>query len=100
MKRTYSLTVMTLFVSLFIYLIYRTEKTVVNELMLLFLSFDTFAEIRSSITNSLPLNGPIVFSLPGGLWVFCATALSNGLYVKFGNRKICMVLVPILFAVG
>jgi hypothetical protein len=100
MKRPYSIIVITLLVSLFIYLFYRTEKTVVNELMLLFLSLGTFAEIRSSITGTIPLNGPIIFSLPGGLWVFCTTVLSKDLYIKIRDHKIRMVAVPILFALG
>jgi hypothetical protein len=100
MRKTYSLVVIILFVSLFIYLFYRTEKTVVNELMILFLSFDTFAEIRSGITKAIPLNKAVIFSLPGGLWVFCTTVLAKDLYMKIGNHKIQLVLVPILFAVG
>jgi hypothetical protein len=81
-------------------LFYRTEKTVVNELIVLLLSFDTFAEIRSSIGKTIPLNGPAIFSLPGGLWVFCTTVLAKDLYMKIGNHKIQLVVVPILFAVG
>jgi hypothetical protein len=88
MRKTYSLIVIILFVSLFIYLFYRTEKTVVNELMILFLSFDTFAEIRSGVTKTIPLNESMIFSLPGGLWVFCTTVLAKDLYIKIGNHKI------------
>lgn len=100
MKRTYSLIVITLSVSLFIYLFYRTEKTLVNELIILLLSLDTFAELRSSITHAIPLSGPIIFSLPGGLWVFCSTVLSKDLYMIIGNHTIRLMAVPILFVVG
>ncbi len=99
MKRTYSI-IVTLLISLFIYLFYRSEKTVVNELIILVLSFDTYTAIKSSIINVIPLNEPIIFSLPGGLWIFCATALSQGFYMKIRNHKIQVVLVPILFAIG
>jgi hypothetical protein len=100
MKRTYSLIVITLSVSLFIYLFYRTEKTVVNELMMLLLPLDVFAEVRRNIAHVIPLSEPIIFSLPGGLWVFCTTVLSRDLYLKFGDHKIRTVAIPILFAVG
>ena len=100
MKRTYSLTVFTLAISLFIYLFYRTEKTVVNELIIFFLSFETYTTIKNSIKHLLPLNEPVVFSLPGGLWVFCTTVLSKEFYLKVKDHKLQMVVVPLLFAIG
>jgi len=100
MKRTYSLIAIALLIGLFIYLFYRTEKTVVNELLMLFVSHDTFSEMRITITRAIPLNESIIYSLPGGLWVFCTTVLSRDLVIKFGDYKIPMVIIPILFAVG
>jgi hypothetical protein len=100
MRRVYSLIVITLLICLFIYLFYRSEKTVVNELMILFLSLDTFSGLRGTISNAIPLNELIIFSLPGGLWVFCTTALAEGLYMKIGKYKLQLVCVPVLFAVS
>jgi hypothetical protein len=100
MKRTYSLIATALLVSLFIYLFYRTEKTVVNELMALLFSWETFAEARSAVAKAIPLSGPIIFSLPGGLWVFCTTTLSRDLYLKIANQSVRMTAAPILFAIG
>jgi hypothetical protein len=100
MKRIYSLSAITLLISLFIYLFYRTQKTVVNELILAFLSFETYTEVRKAITNTLILHEAIVYSLPGGLWVFCTTVLSSGLYLKLGIHRIRIVFVPLLFAVS
>jgi hypothetical protein len=99
MKRTYSI-VAALSICLFIYLFYRSEKTVVNELLILISSRDTYAAIKIMIMRALPLNELIVFSLPGGLWIFCATALSQGFYMKVWNYKLQVGLAPILFAVG
>lgn len=99
MKRRYSVFI-SLSISLFIYLFYRSEKTLVNELIIVILSFDTYAEIKSSMINAIPMNEVIVFSLPGGLWVFCATALSQDFYMKIRNHKIQVAFVPILFAIG
>jgi hypothetical protein len=99
MKRNYSVAG-ALLISLFIYLFYRSEKTVVNELITFILSPESYTTIKSSVMTAVPLNNPIIFSLPGGLWVFCATALAQGFYMKAGRYKVQLVLVPILFAVG
>lgn len=100
MKRTYSLIAVTLAVSLVIYLFYRTEKTLVNELVLRLVPRVTFAGLRSCISQAIPLSDPIIFSLPGGLWVFCATALSKDLHMTIGKYKVPIVNTPVLFAAG
>jgi hypothetical protein len=99
MKRKYSVA-LALLISLFIYVFYRSEKTVVNELIVFFLSFETYSVIKSSIVGAMPLNEIIVFSLPGGLWIFCATALSQDLYIRLRNYTVQLYLVPISFAIG
>jgi hypothetical protein len=100
MKRTYSLAGITLFTSLFIYMFYRTEKTVINELVLMFFSPGAFSHARSMIVKAIPLNDPVIYSLPGGLWVFCTTVLSKDLHIKIDSHLIPMAAAPILFAVG
>ena len=100
MKRAYSATALALLISLFIYLFYRTRKTVVNELTSSFLSNDTFTGLRHNFSEALPLHDLIRFSLPGGLWVFCMTILSHGLYLEFRRKQIPLVAMPLLFAFG
>lgn len=100
MKRTYSLTAVGLSVSLFIYLIYRSKSTVVNELMASILSSDTYNQIRTSVRDAIPLNEAIIFSLPGGLWLFCVTILSRDLYIDIKEYKIKIAVLPLLFAIG
>ena len=100
MKRTYSFTAIGLSISLFIYLFYRSKSTVVNELITLVLSSDTFTQLRISVTDTIPLSDLVIFSLPGGLWVFCMTILSKDLYIKIREHKIRIAIVPIVFAVG
>lgn len=99
MRRISSIAI-ALSVSLFIYLFYRSEKTVVNELFISFVSFDIYSAMKSCIINAIPLNKSIIFSLPGGLWIFCVTALSQDLYMKIGDRKIQVMLIPVLFAIS
>lgn len=99
MKRRYSI-VIALLTSLFIYLFYRSEKTVVNELIISILSFETYGGIKTGIVSAVPLHKLIIFSLPGGLWVFCVTALAQDFYVRIKNYKIQLSFVPVLFAIG
>lgn len=99
MKRVISI-VVALSISLFIYLFYRSEKTVVNELMIAILSRETFTALKNFILHAIPLNKIIIFSLPGGLWIYCATVLSQDFFIEVRNYKIHVVLAPILFAIG
>jgi hypothetical protein len=99
MKKTYSVT-LALLLSLFIYVFYRSEKTLVNELIILLLSFDTYIALKTTITETIPLNKITIFSLPGGLWIFCVTILSQDFYMKIRDRKIRVAFIPIVFAVG
>ena len=99
MKRAYSI-VAALLISLFIYVFYRSEKTVVNELIISIISIDTYTTIKSIVINRIPLKETIIFSFPGGLWIFCATALSVDFYFELRYYKIQFVFVPISFAIG
>lgn len=99
MKRRLSI-ISALFICLFVYTFYRSEKTVVNELIISVLGFVRYVSIKSIVTSALPLSETIIYSLPGGLWMFCVTALSMGFYMNVGRHRIQMTLVPILFAIG
>jgi hypothetical protein len=87
-------------VSLFIYLFYRSEKTVVNELMIFVFSFETYTFLKNTIIQLIPLPKAIVYSLPGGLWIFCATALSQDFYLKMKGFMLQLAFVPVVFALG
>jgi len=100
MKKNYCLILFALLLSLFIYLFYRTEKTVINEIFISIISFDKFIALRKSITSALHLNEHLIYSLPEGLWVFCITLTSKYLFIKIGRRKINLLFVPIVFSVG
>ena len=99
MKKNYVLIILFLLFSLFIYLFYRTEKTVINELFVSIISFDKYVELRNSIANTLPLNEHIIYSLPEGLWVFCITLTSKFLFLKIGHREIGCVFIPLIFSI-
>jgi len=99
MNKKYFLIIFTLLISLFIYLFYRTEKTIVTELLINLISFDSFKELQTSIRHLLPLNKYIIYSLPEGLWVFCITLTSKFLFIKISDKKINLVYIPLVFVV-
>lgn len=100
MKKKYCFIILSLLISLFIYLFYRTEKTVINEMFISIITFDRFVELQKSILKTLPLNERIIYSLPEGLWVFCITLTSKNLFLKIGSREINLLFVPLIFSIG
>ena len=100
MRNKYFIITICLTVSLLIYLFYRTEHTVVIQIFQFFVSEIAYFKIRESIVNALPLNHLIVYSLPEGLWVFCATLASKKLFLKIGSRKIDLIYMPLIYSVG
>jgi hypothetical protein len=95
LKKHILLLVVSLFFCLFIYVFYRTEKTLVNQLFIALFSHETYSFLKAGVTSFLPLPDCFVFSLPEGLWVFCITVTSSFFYLEVRNRKINLVYVPI-----
>lgn len=100
MKKHHFLIIAVLLISLFIYLFYRTEKTVVNEIFISIVSFNTFFEIREHVAKMLPLNEHIIYSLPEALWVFCTTLTSKLLFIRIVNREFNLLYAPLLFSIS
>ena len=100
MKNQHFLIITSLLISLFIYLFYRTEKTVVNQIFISVVSFNTFFEMREHVTKILPLNEHMIYSLPEALWVFCITLTSKFLFMKIANREFNLLYAPLLFSIG
>lgn len=100
MKKTYLLIAVSLLLSLFIYLFYRTENTVVNRMFISVFSFEDLAALRKCVTTLFPLSEHIVYSLPEGLWVFSITLTSRLFFVRLGRREVGLVFLPLLFSVG
>ncbi len=100
MRKNYFLITLLLLICLFFYLFYRTEKTVVNKIFISIISIDKFVELRKAVTNILPLNKHIIYSLPEGLWVFCITFTSKPLFLKVGSSQIKLLFIPLIFSIG
>ena len=99
MKKYIPLLAICLSACLFIYVFYRTEKTLVNYIATALLSKAGYEGIKEIIISILPLRNVIVYSLPEGLWVFCITITSSFFYIRIRNRELSLTLVPILMAV-
>lgn len=97
MKQKYILIYLVLLVSLFIYLFYRTEKTLVTGLFIRIISPETYAVLKTNILAALPLNDVLIYSLPEGLWVFCITITSKPYYIKVYKLRIQCLYMPLIF---
>ncbi len=100
MRKSYYLVIISLLISLFIYLFYRTEKTVITDLFISLISAENYFGLKNSITTALPLNELIIYSLPEGLWIFCITITSKNLFLKLGNHEINLIFLPLIFCIG
>jgi hypothetical protein len=100
MKRSTYLLIITLLVSLFIYLFYRTDRTVINTLFNFIFGTHNYQSLKGTIRFNLPLNEFIIYSLPEGLWVFCITLTSKDLYFRIGRFEIHFAILPLVFVIG
>ena len=100
MKKQYLWLVPCLMFSLFIYLLYRTEKTGINEIFIWLFSAHRYFEWRNCITHSISLPELVIYSLPEALWVFCITITSKRLFLKIGRLQFELVFAPLLFVIA
>jgi len=100
LKKHYWYIFFALMTSLFIYVFYRTDKTLVNQIIIQLISFKTYQSLKQTITANLPLNEYLIYSLPEGLWVFCITLTSKEFYFDLFKKRINCVFIPLLFVVS
>lgn len=89
---------LSLLFSLFVYLFYRSEQTVVNEIFQFVFSGEVYFNLKASISENIVLPNFLVFSLPEGLWVLAVTLASKNIY--FGKQKhlIHVAILPIIIS--
>ena len=97
MKKQYVLIGVSLLICLFIYLFYRTERTLVNDLYIRLTSLDDYTKLKAYIVGRLPLPPLIIYSLPEGLWMFCITLTSKHYYIAWKKWRLDCVYIPLLF---
>jgi len=86
--------------SLFIYLFFRPEETLITNLFISIISLEKYTLLKKSITELIPLSPLIIYSIPGGLWVFGLTVTAKNLYIPFGRKAIHCIYIPLLFAIA
>jgi len=97
-KINYSLVFIFLLACLFIYVFYRPQGTLINILLSEFFSSEYLTNLKDFVQRVLPLNETIIYSLPGGLWVFSATVLARKLRFRFFSKQVNLEWLPLCFA--
>lgn len=86
-------------ISLFIYVFYRTEKTLINQVVMSLISRKNYYTLKSAITTAFALPPSVIYSLPEGLWIFSITITSRSFYLEMYGRKWDLTLVPLVIAI-
>ncbi len=99
MKKESVISSVFLLIALMIYLIWRSESVLVNFLMGSLFSPEDFRDWRATISSRLPLNDFIIYSLPGGLWVFVSTVAFKDFFVVIRKNIINLMFLPLVMAI-
>ncbi|MGB0428160.1 MAG: hypothetical protein ACPGEC_04460 [Flavobacteriales bacterium] len=100
MKHSNRLVFILLIFSLFIYVFYRTEHILINKCVAFLVPHEFYLGLKSALKQALPLPNYFIFSLPGGLWVFCSSLLAQHYVISIGSKSIKLVFLPLIFSVG
>ena len=98
MKINYACVVVSLLACLFIYVFYRPEGTLINIILNDILPSDMLLSLKQSVRFHIPLNDTVVYSLPGGFWVFSATVLARKLRLRLFKKQVNLEWLPMSFA--
>ena len=100
MRIKYFIIALALLLSLFVYLFFRTEQTVVNYLFIKIGGGAPFYESRLWVTSHIMLSNFQIYSLPEALWILAITLLSKRYVIQFRNLHISLWYLPVLLAFG
>jgi hypothetical protein len=89
-----------LLIALMIYLIWRSESILLNHLVGSVFSPQGFRDWRETISSRLPLNELIIYSLPGGLWVFVSTVALKDFFIVLKKYTLNLMFLPLTIAIG
>lgn len=89
-----------LLIALMIYLIWRSEAVLLNHLVGSIFSPQGFRDWRETISSRIPLNELIIYSLPGGLWVFVATIALKDFFIVLKKYTLNLMFLPLTIAIG
>ena len=98
--KKYAAMLAALSISAFIYLFYRTNQTLLNQLFAVVFGNDNYLFLKSFFHSNLKLPSQIIYSLPGALWVWVISIASRDVFIDFKGKKISFVVLPIIVALG
>ena len=87
-----------LLISLLIYIFYRSELTLINQLFSLFIPLADLLQWQNTIQTAFPLPNWVVYSLPEGLWMLVVTLISKEFYFSRQSKNYNLVFFPLLLA--
>ncbi|MEZ4906830.1 MAG: hypothetical protein R2771_04110 [Saprospiraceae bacterium] len=99
MKRLY-LIIIALVFSLFIYLFFRPDDTVVSRLFIKIFSLDFYHSLKYEVQNLFHFSNFVIYSLPGGLWVFSTALIAKDMKFKLWGTTIMLIYFPLMYALG
>lgn len=99
MIKSLSLRISPLLISLLIYVFYRSELTLINQVIGLFLPIVELLKYQQEIQTALPLPNWVIYSLPEGLWVLFVTLISKEFYFTRQSKNYSLVFFPILLTI-
>ena len=79
----------------FIYVIYRTPDTRINEII--YYIYPQFVDISQVCRQKLPLLDTFIYQFPGGLWLFSATLATLGLNLYWGRHRLPLYYLPLVY---
>jgi hypothetical protein len=86
------------FFSAFIYFFYRGNNIIFNQILSTF-QLDCFF-CKDFIAFEFPLQDWIVYSLPGGIWVFVLSIILQNNHIRIFNQRIPLEYLPIVYGIG
>lgn len=89
-----------LLMSLWIFVMYRSEQCAVNVLLGGLLPGGSLTSWRAVVGAAIPLSDDVVYRLPGGLWVFAATVVAARGHVTTPWGVLGLSLGPMTVALG
>lgn len=99
MIRSISLRISPLFFSLLIYIFYRSELTLINQLFSLLIPQSELLQWQNSVQAVFPLPNWVIYSLPEGLWVLVVTLISKEFYFSRQAKNYSLVFFPLVLAI-
>jgi len=87
-----------LFIALMIYLIWRSENVLVNFLVSSTIGVEDFRDWRTAISARLLFPEWMIYSMPGGLWVFVSTMAFKDFFIDVKKATINLLFLPPIIA--